>query len=73
MKQKNQQTFFIKEDFTWHYISFYLDSLINNISIDDKEFQSLYKKLQDYIETKVFAFAKGEPIDMYVIIENKTN
>ncbi|MCM1305862.1 MAG: hypothetical protein NC037_00425 [Bacteroides sp.] len=71
MKKQNQQTIFCKEDFKWHYISFYLDSLLGSVPIDDEEFLKLFKAVQDYVEKKVFTKIAGDPVDMYVIIERK--
>ena len=73
MGKQNQQIILCKEDFKWHYISYYLDSLIDVMPIDDEEFLKLFKKLRSYVETKVYISDYGEPVDMYVIIEKKIN
>ena len=71
MKKQNQHPIYNKEDFKWHYISYYLDSLIDVMPIEDEEFLKLYKSLQDYVETKVFVSDEGEFVDYYVVVERK--
>lgn len=71
MEKQNQQTVFYKEDFKWHYIAWYLDCLIGFVVIEDEEFLALFKKIRDYIETKIFTNEEGEFVDYYVTVERK--
>ena len=68
---EDRRTIYNKEDFKWHYIAWYLDCLIDFVVIEDKEFLTYFKKIRDYVETKIFTNDYGELVNYYVTVERR--
>ena len=64
-------TIYIKEDFTLHYISMYLNCLRNTVVFDDEKLECLFQQLHDYVNSKIFIECAGDVADISVIVERK--
>ena len=64
---------YIKEDFTWHFVSMYLNCLTNTVVCQDEEFMRLFQQLHDYVDDKIFIECAGDVTDISVIVARKAH
>lgn len=68
-KTKRVQT---KQTLTWHFTRLYLEYLLSMVElICDQEFQLLYQKLINYVDTKILAPNDGDILEQYVVTEQE--